>query len=263
MKAVVLAYNQIGCVGLAALLRHGIDVAAVFTHTDDPNETIWFDSVAQLAAAKGIPVFAPEDINHPLWVKRIRALKPDVLFSFYYRRMVAPAILEIPPAGCFNLHGSLLPRYRGRCPLNWVLVHGEKETGVTLHHMTSTPDAGDIVANRKVTITDDDIALTLAGKLTQAAGKLLDDVLPRIKAGTAPRTPQDNAKASCYGGRRPADGEINWSQAATQVRNLVRAVTRPWPGAFSFLRRPQDFLLERARPPGRAHRRDPRHRAFS
>ena len=95
MKAVVLAYNQIGCAGLTALLRHGIDVAAVFTHTDDPNETIWFDSVAQLAASKGIPVFAPDDINHPLWVKRIRDLKPDVLFSFYYRRMAAPAIRRI------------------------------------------------------------------------------------------------------------------------------------------------------------------------
>lgn len=242
MKAVILAYNNIGCAGLTALLRHGFDVAAVFTHADDPGENVWFDSVADLAARHNLTVFAPEDINHPLWVKRIRELKPDVIFSFYYRKMVRPAILEIPPAGCMNLHGSLLPRYRGRCPLNWVLVNGETQTGVTLHHMTPQPDAGDIVAQVKVAIGDDDTAFTLSGKLTAAATQLLDDILPKIKAGTAPRTPQDNSQASCFGGRRPADGAINWSQTATQVRNLVRAVTRPWPGAFSYLRTRQVYF---------------------
>lgn len=142
MKAVVLAYHNIGCVGIEALLRHGFEIAAVFTHKDDPDENVWFDSVAQLAASRGIPVFAPEDINHPLWVERIRTMNPDIIFSFYYRHMVKPAILEIPHAGCLNLHGSLLPAYRGRCPVNWVLVNGETETGVTLHHMTPQPDAG-------------------------------------------------------------------------------------------------------------------------
>jgi UDP-4-amino-4-deoxy-L-arabinose formyltransferase/UDP-glucuronic acid dehydrogenase (UDP-4-keto-hexauronic acid decarboxylating) len=111
---------------------------------------MWFDSVAELASGHGIPVFAPDNINHPLWVEKIRSLAPDILFSFYYRDMVGPPILEIPPAGCLNLHGSLLPRYRGRCPINWVLVNGETETGVTLHHMTPRPDDGDIVGQRPI-----------------------------------------------------------------------------------------------------------------
>ena len=146
MKAVALAYHNIGCVGIRALLAHGFEIAAVFTHEDDPHENIWFESVAELAAAHGLPVHAPENINHPLWVDRIRAMEADILFSFYYRNLVGKTILDLMPAGCLNLHGSLLPRYRGRCPVNWVLVNGEKETGVTLHHMTAQPDAGDIVS---------------------------------------------------------------------------------------------------------------------
>jgi UDP-4-amino-4-deoxy-L-arabinose formyltransferase/UDP-glucuronic acid dehydrogenase (UDP-4-keto-hexauronic acid decarboxylating) len=233
MRAVVLAYHDIGCVGIEALLRHGIEIAAVFTHVDDPQENLWFHSVAEVAAAHNIPVFSAEDINHPLWVRRIRNMAPDLLFSFYYRKLIKPAILDIPSAGCLNLHGSLLPRYRGRCPVNWVLVNGETETGVTLHHMTARPDDGDIVAQKRVAISDDDTARSLHKKLALASTELLDEILPRIKDGTASRTPQDASQATYYGGRRPADGEIDWTRGAHQVRNLVRAVTRPYPGAFS------------------------------
>jgi UDP-4-amino-4-deoxy-L-arabinose formyltransferase / UDP-glucuronic acid dehydrogenase (UDP-4-keto-hexauronic acid decarboxylating) len=236
MKAIVLAYHNIGCVGIEALLRHGFEISAVFTHKDDPGENIWFNSVAELAASQGIPVFAPEDINHPLWVQRIEKMNPDILFSFYYRRMVKSDILDIPHAGCLNLHGSLLPAYRGRCPVNWVLINGEKETGVTLHYMTSQPDAGDVVGQKRVAIADDDTARSLHDKLKQASVEMLDTALPSIKEGTAERLPQDPSKATYHGGRRPADGEIDWSLSASEVRNLVRAVTQPYPGAFSFLR---------------------------
>lgn len=235
MKAVVLAYHNMGCVGIEALLRHGFEIAAVFTHKDDPHEKIWFDSVAELATSQNIPVFAPDDINHPLWVERIKTMNPDIIFSFYYRHMVKSAILDIPPGGCLNLHGSLLPTYRGRCPVNWVLLNGETETGVTLHHMTLQPDAGDIVAQRRVIIAQDDTVKSLYPKLTSAATQMLDDVLPAIKNATAPRRAQDHTKASYYGGRRPEDGQINWLLPADEVRNLVRAVTQPYPGAFSFL----------------------------
>lgn len=235
MKAVVLAYHDIGCVGIRALLARGFDIQAVFTHQDDPNENTWFESVAELAAANDLPVYAPEDINHPLWVERIREMGADILFSFYYRNMVGKKILATPPAGCLNLHGSHLPRYRGRCPVNWVLIHGEKETGVTLHYMTPRPDDGDIVGQKRVPIDDNDTALSLHKKLAAAAGDLLDDLLPKIRENRAERIPQEQTSASYFGGRRPADGEIDWGQDAAGVRNLVRAVTRPYPGAFSYL----------------------------
>lgn len=235
MRTVVLAYHNIGCVGIRALLAHGYEIQAVFTHEDDPNENIWFESVAELAANNNIPVYAPEDINHPLWVEKMREMGPDILFSFYYRNLVGKEILDIPPAGCLNLHGSLLPLYRGRCPVNWVLVHGEKETGVTLHYMTPRPDDGDIVGQSQVLIEDTDTALRLHEKLAAAAGELLDDLLPKILENKAERMPQDLSKASYFGGRRPEDGVIDWTKDADSVRNLVRAVTRPYPGAFSWL----------------------------
>ncbi len=233
MKTIVFAYHNIGCEGIRALLRNGFEIAAIITHTDDPSEATWFDSVAELAVEQDIPVYAPEDVNHPIWVNRIRSLAPDIIFSFYYRNMLGREILDIPGQGALNLHGSLLPAYRGRCPVNWVLINGEKKTGITLHYMTSAPDAGDIVAQEEIAITQEDTAHTLYGKLVPAASRLLDKYLPLIKAGSAPRVPQNSLQASYFGGRRPEDGEINWSLSAESVRNLVRAVTRPYPGAFS------------------------------
>jgi UDP-4-amino-4-deoxy-L-arabinose formyltransferase/UDP-glucuronic acid dehydrogenase (UDP-4-keto-hexauronic acid decarboxylating) len=244
MRTVVLAYSNIGCVGMKALLRNGFEIIAVFTHRDHPQETIWFDSVAELAAEHRIPIFAPKDINHPLWVEKIKELSPDILFSFYYRQLIQREILDIPKAGCLNLHGSLLPKYRGRVPINWVLVNGEQETGVTLHYMTPRADDGDIVAQKKIAINDDDTALTLHRKAAQVSEELLDEILPYIKKGTAPRTPQDHRLATYFGGRRPADGEIQWFKTAREVRNLVRAVTKPFPGAFSFIGERKCFFWE-------------------
>lgn len=242
MKAIVLAYHNIGCAGIRALLANGYDIQAVFTHPDDPKENQWFESVAELAAEKNLTVFAPESINHPMWVERIKKFQPDIIFSFYYRNMVGPAILSIPQAGCLNLHGSLLPRYRGRCPVNWALIHGEKETGVTLHYMTPKPDDGDIVGQKKVDISPEDTALALHSKMTVAATALLADLLPAIREGNAPRTAQEHRLASYFGGRKPDDGEIDWNMQAAEIHNLVRAVTRPYPGAFSYLRNRKCFF---------------------
>ncbi|MCG6879927.1 MAG: bifunctional UDP-4-amino-4-deoxy-L-arabinose formyltransferase/UDP-glucuronic acid oxidase ArnA [Deltaproteobacteria bacterium] len=235
MKTIVLAYHNIGCTGIKALLKNGFDIKAVFTHKDDPKENIWFDSVAELAAREHIPVYAPDDINHPLWVQKVRDLAPEILFSFYYRNLVRSPILDIPTKGCLNLHGSLLPRYRGRVPINWALINGEKRTGVTLHHMTTRPDDGDMVSQVEIDISENDTAATLHEKAAAAAGEMLDEILPLLKAGTAPRVVQDHSRASYYGGRTPADGEIDWDVSAHRIRNLVRAVTRPFPGAFSHM----------------------------
>lgn len=169
MKTVVFAYHDMGCLGIEALLAAGYEISAIFTHTDNPGEKAFYGSVARLAAERGIPVYAPDDVNHPLWVERIAQLSPDVIFSFYYRHLICDEILQLAPAGAFNLHGSLLPKYRGRAPLNWVLVNGETETGVTLHRMVKRADAGAIVAQLRVAIAPDDIAITLHHKLCHAA----------------------------------------------------------------------------------------------
>jgi len=231
-KTVVFAYHDIGCAGIQALLDSGYDIAAVFTHADDPKENAFYGSVAQLCARKGIPVHAPEDVNHPLWIERIAKLNPDYVFSFYYRNLLGESLLSTAKHGAFNLHGSLLPRYRGRAPANWVLVNGETETGVTLHRMVKRADAGAIVAQQSVAIERSDTALSLHGKLRIAATDLLRDTLPAMLQGKTSETPQDESKASVYGRRTPADGKLLWSKPAEQLFNLVRAVTQPYPGAF-------------------------------
>ncbi|MBC1185631.1 bifunctional UDP-4-amino-4-deoxy-L-arabinose formyltransferase/UDP-glucuronic acid oxidase ArnA [Kluyvera sichuanensis] len=235
MKAVVFAYHDMGCTGIQALLDAGYDIEAIFTHPDNAGENNFFGSVARLAAEQGITVYAPEDVNHPLWVDRIRAMAPEVIFSFYYRNLLSDEILNLAPKGAFNLHGSLLPKYRGRAPLNWVLVNGEKETGVTLHRMTNRADAGDIVAQQTVAIADSDVALSLHRKLCAASQTLLGDALPKIRSGQTQERAQDDTQATYVGRRTPDDGRLTWEKPAQELHNLVRAVSDPWPGAFGYV----------------------------
>jgi methionyl-tRNA formyltransferase len=235
MKAVVFAYHNIGIVGLEALAQEKFDIRAIFSHLDDPEENIWFGSVPEWGKKDQIPVFCPKNVNTPKWIGMIREISPEVIFSFYYRNLLSSDILMIPSAGSFNLHGSLLPAYRGRSPVNWVLVNGEQQTGVTLHHMLKAPDAGDIVGQKEVRIEFEDTAYTLYQKLCVKAKDLLEEVLPLIKKGIAPRVVQDLKQGSYYGGRKPDDGKIDWGWPVMKIYNLIRAVTEPFPGAFTYL----------------------------
>jgi len=235
VSVVVLAYHEMGRACLRTLLRCGVPVSAVFTYEDDPAEGGWFGSVAEAARSAGLPTFTTEAINEPRWVEHVAGLTPDVLFSFHYRHLVKKPLRSIPRHGAVNLHASLLPRYRGRSPLNWQLVHGESESGVTLHHMLARADAGDVIAQRRVPVGPDDTALELYRRLVRAAEALLEEQLAGILAGTAPRIPQDESLATSFGGRTPEDGRIDWRRPAREIHDLVRAVSRPWPGAFSDL----------------------------
>ncbi len=234
-RAVAFAYHDVGVRCLATLIAHGVDIPLVVTHTDDPRETIWFASVADLARLHGIPVIAPPDANAPEIVQRVRALRPDFLFSFYYRLMLKPELLGTAKRGAFNLHGSLLPKYRGRAPLNWAILNGERETGATLHEMVAKPDAGRIVDQQAVPIQPNDIAVEVFHKVTAAAERVLDRALPSLIAGSAVLRPQNLAAGSYFGARRPEDGRIDWARDAASVHNLVRAVAPPYPGAFCFV----------------------------
>ena len=233
--AIVFAYHNVGVRCLSVLLAHGVDVKLVVTHQDNPNENIWFDSVAELAALHGIPVITPENPNTSDVIEKIQALQPDFFFSFYYREMLKAPLLAIPKRGALNMHGSLLPKYRGRVPVNWAIIHGERETGSTLHYMTEKPDNGDIVAQQAVPILPDDNALQVFQKVTVAAEIALDGVLPALLAGTARAEKQDLSQGGYFGGRKASDGVIDWQQSALQIHNLVRAVAPPYPGATTTL----------------------------
>lgn len=231
--AVVFAYHNVGVRCLSVLLDQGMKVALVVTHRDNPAEAIWFDSVEALARAHALPVIAPADANAPAVVAQIKALRPDFLFSFYYRNMLGPELLDLPLRGAYNMHGSLLPKYRGRVPVNWAVIMGERETGATLHQMVAKPDAGGIVGQQAVPIGPEDTAADVFAKVTAAAEQVLARVLPGLVAGTARVTPQDLAQGSYYGARKPEDGRIDWTKSAREVHDLVRGVAPPYPGAFA------------------------------
>ncbi len=232
-RAVVFAYHNVGVRCLQVLLDHGIDVPLVLTHQDNPTETIWFSSVADLARSRGIPVITPDDPNAPDIVAQVRAAAPDFLFSFYYRLMLKRELLLVPTSGAYNMHGSLLPKYRGRVPVNWAIIHGESETGASLHAMTEKPDRGAIVIQKAVPIGGDDTAQQVFDRVTDAAAAALDSALPALVAGTAPHLPQNPGEGSYFGGRKPEDGRIDFSWQAARIHNFVRALTRPYPGAFA------------------------------
>jgi methionyl-tRNA formyltransferase len=233
--AVVFAYHNVGVRCLKVLLAHGVKIPLIVTHIDNPNETIWFDSVAKLAADYDIPFITPGDPNSPEVIAQLEAAKPDFLFSFYYRHMLKKGLLDIPSKGAFNMHGSLLPYYRGRVPVNWAVIRGEKETGATLHVMNEKPDNGAIVDQQAIPILPDDTASEVFHKVTCAAEVCLDRCLPGLLAGTAVLKPQDLSQGGYFGGRKPEDGKIDWKQSAGTIHNLVRAVAPPYPGAFTRL----------------------------
>jgi len=231
-RAVVFAYSGVGVRGLSALLAQDFDVRLVVTHEDDPAEMIWFDSVAALAGLNGIPVIAPDDPNEPKIVALVRKAKPDWLFSFYYRRLLAEDLLSAPTQGAYNLHGSLLPRFRGRAPVNWAVLKGATETGASLHRMIGKADAGRLVDQQAVPILPNDTAMQVYNKVACAAEIVLMRSLPALLDGTAVETALDVANGSYFGGRTPEDGRIDWGQPALHIHNLVRAVAPPYPGAF-------------------------------
>ncbi len=234
-SAVVFAYHDVGVRCLAVLLAHRVRVPLVVTHCDNPDENIWFESVEKLARAHDLEVAVPDDPNAEEFVARLRALAPGFLFSFYYRHMLAPAVLATAARGAYNMHGSLLPKYRGRVPVNWAIIHGEDATGATLHEMVDKPDAGRIVDQLAVPILPDDRALDVFRKVTFAAELVLDRSLEALLDGSAKPVEQDLARGSYYGGRRAEDGRIDWTKGARAIHNLVRAVAPPYPGAFTDL----------------------------
>lgn len=233
MRAVVFAYHDVGVHCLKTLLAAGIQVDLVVTHQDDPNENVWFASVIQLCSEQNIPYITPSAAELNNLIPQLQQIAPDYIFSFYYRNMIPAEMLACAKIAALNMHGSLLPKYRGRAPVNWAILHGETKTGASLHIMEVKPDAGDIVGQSEVSIGPNETATEVFAKVSQAAVKVMEVVLPELILGHVPRKPNNLAQGSYFGGRKPDDGQIHWNQTASQVHNLIRAVAPPYPGAFT------------------------------
>jgi methionyl-tRNA formyltransferase len=233
IRALVFAYHNVGVGCIKALLDAGIQIELVVTHADDPHENIWFGSVAALCQERGIPYVQPEASDLLELLPQFKKIVPDYIFSFYYRYMITSDILATARIAALNMHGSLLPKYRGRAPVNWAILHGETETGASLHIMEAKPDAGDIVGQVAVPIDPDEDATAVFAKVSNAAIEVMQAALPELLQGRVPRTPNVLANGSYFGGRKPEDGRIHWNQSAKQVHDLIRAVAPPYPGAFT------------------------------
>jgi methionyl-tRNA formyltransferase len=229
---VLFGYSDVGYECLDLLVGQGRDVRLVVTHEDSPSEAKWFRSVRARAAEAGIETTTAELKDDPGIEARIAALEPDLILSCYYRRMIPARILAHARLGAFNMHGSLLPKYRGRAPVNWAILHGESQVGVTLHRMVKRADAGDIVDAEAVPVGHEETAFEAMGKVVGAARLVLARQIDALLAGTAPHVPQDESAATYFGGRTPEDGRIDWTWPASRIVNLVRAVAAPFPGAF-------------------------------
>jgi methionyl-tRNA formyltransferase len=234
-RAVVFAYHDVGVRCLKTLLSAGLEIPLVVTVPDDPHETRWYASVAATAADYGLRVIAPTEPDDAGLERTLEGLQPDFIFSFYYRSLLPAPLLRCARRGALNMHGSLLPRYRGRAPVNWAILKGERETGATLHYMVERADAGDIVDSQAVPILLDDDAREVFAKVTVAAETVLARSLPALIAGTAPRRAQAVDPGEYFGRRRPEDGRIDWTRPALEIHNLVRAVAPPFPGAFGLV----------------------------
>jgi methionyl-tRNA formyltransferase len=232
-RILFFGYSEVGYECLSLLLERGDNVVGLFTHEDNPNEKIWFKTPAVAAREKGIPIFTPEKVNTPEWIERIAALQPDLILSVYYRNMISSKILALPRLGAFNMHGSLLPKYRGRAPINWAVLHGERRIGMTLHRMVKAADAGAIVDQDGVDIGPHDTAEQAFRKVLPCARRVLARQIDALLAGTARETPQDESQVTYFGGRKPEDGRIDWTKTSREIFNLIRAVTDPYPGAFT------------------------------
>jgi len=232
-RILFFGYSEVGYSCLDVLLGRGDHIVALITHEDNPVEKIWFKTPALAAREHGVPVHTPDSVNTPEWLARISDMRPDLILSVYYRNMIAQSVLDIAPFGAFNMHGSLLPKYRGRAPINWAVLHGESKIGMTLHRMVKRPDAGEIIDQEGVTISPDDTAEQAFRKVLPCARMVLARQIDRLLSGTANGTPQVESDATYFGGRKPEDGRIDWSRPSLEIFNLIRAVTDPYPGAFT------------------------------
>jgi methionyl-tRNA formyltransferase len=235
-RAVVFAYSEVGVRCVRELLAQEIEIPLLFTHADDPREAQWFGSVAELGRAHGLKVETPDDPNSAPWIGEGRRARPDFLFSFYYRHMLSGEWLSLPTRGALNMHGSLLPKYRGRAPVHWAIIHGEPVTGASLHYMLEKPDAGALVDQQAVAIHENDTALAVSIKVAEAAQQVLKRTLPKLIAGSAAARALNLAEGSYFGRRVPEDGRIDWRAGARAIHDLVRAVAPPFPGAFTDVR---------------------------
>ena len=223
---------------LEKLIAEGFELVGVVTQPDRPSgrgKRLTPPPIKVVAAAHNLPIYQPERVRHRDSVRVLRELQPDVIVVVAFGQILPKSVLELPPYGCFNVHPSCLPKYRGAAPIQWALINGETETGVTIMLLDEGEDTGDIILQSNLPIDILDDAATLSTRLANLAPSLLIQALERISDGPPPHQPQDHSQATHAPRLTKEVGQIDWNQSADQIRNLVQGVSM-WPGAYTWVK---------------------------
>ena len=233
-KTIAFAYHNIGVSGLKKLIKYNYELKLVVTHIDNKTEKIWFKSVSNLCREKGIRFLYYEKTSFSKLLKIINLIKPEYIFSFYFRKIFPREIIGLANVSFMNMHGSYLPNYRGAAPLNWQIICGERKGGVTLHKVNEKIDAGEIICQKSFRINKKDNPVILSKKINKKSELILEEVLPNIKSKIKNAKKQVLKGSKVFKKRKPEDGKIFWKESAIKINDLVRGITNPYPGAFTF-----------------------------
>ena len=234
MRLVFMGTPAFAVPSLEGLVKAGHQVAGVFSQPDKPvgrhQNKLQPTPVKERALAHGIPVYQPETLRDGTALAILQELAPELIVVAAYGRFLPDEILALPPKGCINVHSSLLPKYRGSAPINWAILNGEAETGVTIQRMVHDMDAGDIILQRAVKIGETEDAAALYDRLAQLGGELAVEAVAQIQAGTAVYTPQDHTQATLAPMLSKELSPVDWTKSAQEIFNQIRGLY-PWPGA--------------------------------
>ena len=230
MRAIFVGSQELGYRCLKELLKED-EVVAVFTISPEKHEK-WKDDVKLCAEEAKIPLFVDEDLND--YIEEIREMNPDVIFVMGWRKIISKEVLDIPKLGCFGIHCSLLPKYRGNAPFTWPIISGDTKTGTTLFEIAETADTGQIVIQKECAIFENDTGGSLRGRLFNLSVEMLREVLPLFRVNKIPLKPQKYGDFSYFGPRKPEDGLIDWNSKIKEVYNFIRALAPPFPMAFTY-----------------------------
>ncbi|MYF23702.1 MAG: methionyl-tRNA formyltransferase [Nitrospira sp. SB0678_bin_10] len=236
MRVVFMGTPAFAVPSLEALANSDHEVVGVVTQPDRPKgrgQAVVPCPVKELALAKGLPVSQPDKIKSPEFLQQLAEWKPDVIAVTAFGRILPKPILDLPPMGCVNVHGSLLPAYRGAAPIQWALIHGDTETGITTMVMDEGMDTGAVLLQQTIPIEPEDTALELGARMAQAGGALLVETLTRLAAQTVVPCAQDHSRATMAPLLKKEDGVIDWTQSATEIANRIQGLS-PWPGSYTF-----------------------------
>lgn len=236
MKVVFMGTPDFAVPSLQKLIDEKYYIAAVVTQPDRPKgrgKKIAPSPIKELAIKHNIPVFQPERVRTTEFIETIRSIAPDLIIVIAFGQILPKEILDIPSYGCINVHGSLLPKYRGAAPIQWAIINGEKTTGVTTMFMDEGMDTGDMILKKEVTIESDDTAGNLHDKMSTAGAELLKETLDELIRGTLKREKQNEEEATYAPMLKKEMGLIDWSEDSDKIINLIRGLS-PWPSAYTF-----------------------------